>query len=58
MVLIYILGTLLITLLILIPLLEKFGPRISNEETSKYARFLFPLIAIIMIIQLLIYIFK
>lgn len=58
MTLIYILGGLFVALIILVPLLEKFGPRVSSAEAGKITRYLYPLMALIIIVQLLLYMFK
>ena len=57
MVLLTILAVLFIALIILVPLLEKTGPRLSPEDMAKLGRFVFPLIAILMIAQLIRYFF-
>jgi hypothetical protein len=52
-----ILGVLFLALIIIVPLVEKSGLRVSNETSSKLARIILPLVAIAILIQLLMYIF-
>ncbi|MFC4699704.1 hypothetical protein ACFO4O_05995 [Glaciecola siphonariae] len=52
-----ILGVLFLALIIIVPLIEKSGMRVSNEASSKMARIILPLIIIAMVIQLLFYLF-
>jgi len=58
MVLFWILVTLLAALVILVPLIERFGPRMSKEDLAKIGRYVLPLMAILLILQLLSYVFK
>lgn len=53
MTLITILGILFLALFIVVPLVEKHGKRHSDEELSKISRWAFPLIAAILIAQLI-----
>ncbi|GAB54745.1 hypothetical protein GPUN_0601 [Glaciecola punicea ACAM 611] len=48
-----ILGVLLLTLVILIPLLEKFGKPMSDEHTAKISRWIFPLLLVAILAGLL-----
>ncbi len=47
-----ILGLLFLALVIIIPLIEKSKMRVSDETTSKISRFIWPLIMIMLIVQL------
>ena len=47
-----ILGVLFLALVIIIPLIEKSKMRVSDETTSKISRFIWPLIMIMLIVQL------
>lgn len=49
---IYILGGLFIALIVIVPLIEKHGRRFSSEEMSKMSRWIWPLVAIMLILQL------
>jgi hypothetical protein len=46
------LGVLFLALIIVIPLIEKSNLRVSDETTSKLSRFIWPLIMIMLIVQL------
>lgn len=48
-----ILGVLFVALLVIIPLVEKSGMRVSPEITAKLSRFIWPLLIIALVIQLL-----
>lgn len=48
-----ILGVLFVALLVIIPLVEKSGMRVSPETTAKLSRFIWPLLIIALVIQLL-----
>ena len=48
-----ILLSLFIALIILVPLLEKFSPRMSNEQLSRYQKFIWPLLVILIITQII-----
>jgi hypothetical protein len=52
-----VLGVLFLALIIIVPMVEKSGLRVSNETSSKLARIILPLVAIAILIQLLMYIF-
>tara|TARA_B100000446_G_scaffold62752_1_gene59280 strand:- start:50604 stop:50780 length:177 start_codon:yes stop_codon:yes gene_type:complete len=55
MTLLKILGVLLIALLIAIPLLERFGKPHSDEEVSSLNRWILPLAAILVLMQMFLY---
>jgi uncharacterized membrane protein required for colicin V production len=48
-----ILLSLFVALIILVPLLEKFSPRMSNEQMSRYQKFIWPLLVILIVIQII-----
>lgn len=48
-----ILLSLFVALIILVPLLEKFSPRMSNEQMSRYQKFIWPLLAILIVTQII-----
>ncbi len=56
--LLIILGVLLVALVIVVPLVEKFGHTRSPEQLQKLSRFIFPLIALLIIVQLIAYFFR
>ncbi|GAB3038697.1 hypothetical protein [Bowmanella dokdonensis] len=51
----YILGALFVALFILIPLLERSKTRFSNEQVAKLSRWIWPLMMLLLIIQLVRY---
>ncbi|AWL11558.1 hypothetical protein HMF8227_01071 [Saliniradius amylolyticus] len=55
MTLFYILGILLVALLILVPLLEKANLQFSPKTMSTMSRWVLPLVAILLILQLVRY---
>jgi H+/Cl- antiporter ClcA len=55
--LLLILGILAIALLIIIPILEKHGRAYTQEETKKLSRWIMPLVALLLVIQILVYYF-
>ncbi|GAB2189739.1 hypothetical protein MAH1_13470 [Sessilibacter sp. MAH1] len=55
--LLLILGILFIALFILIPVLERYGKSYSPEEVSKISRWAMPLVALLIIVQILLYFF-
>lgn len=57
MVILWILGVLFLALIIFVPLIERFGPRMSEQDVGKISRFVLPLMAIVLILQLLRFIF-
>lgn len=48
-----ILAVLFVALFIVVTVLEKFGKRRSSEELSKITRYIFPLVAIVLAVQLI-----
>ncbi|GLS24598.1 hypothetical protein [Marinibactrum halimedae] len=55
MTLLMILGVLAIALLVIVPLLEKFGKEYSPEEVKKISRWIIPLLALLMVLQIIRY---
>lgn len=53
-----VLGILFISLIVITPIVERFGPKTSEAQTSKISRWILPLIAFLMVLQLLAYLFK
>ncbi|MEE2002776.1 hypothetical protein QWY20_15050 [Alkalimonas sp. MEB108] len=53
-----ILGLLFVALFILVTVLEKYGKRRSDEELSKITRYIFPLVGIVLLAQLLYMLFR
>lgn len=51
-----ILGILFISLIILVPLIERFGPRADNAQLHRISRWFLPLIALLLVVQLIAYI--
>jgi hypothetical protein len=47
-----ILALLFITLLLIIPLIERFAPRPNAEQTTKISRWILPLVGIMLVIGL------
>jgi hypothetical protein len=58
MTLLIILAVLFATLFIVIPMIEKSKLRISDEETAKISRWIWPLIMILLITQLIMFAFR
>ncbi|MFC3120135.1 hypothetical protein [Agaribacter flavus] len=52
-----ILGVLFLALIVLIPLIEKSNLSISQEKAGKISRFILPLLAIALILQILMMVF-
>ena len=52
MTLLIILGVLFLTLAIAVTLLEKSSFRMSNEEMAKWSKWVWPLVGILLIVQL------
>lgn len=52
-----ILGVLFLALIIIIPLVEKSGMRVSPEASAKISRFIWPLLIIALVIQLIMFAF-
>lgn len=48
-----ILGLLFLALVVIVPLVEKHGKRHSPEELQKIARWIWPLVGIMLVLQLL-----
>jgi len=55
---ILILGILFIALIAMVTLVERFGKKQSSEEVSRISRWVIPLMAAIMVLQLLAYFFR
>jgi len=55
---ILILGILFIALIIMVTLVDRFGKKQSSEEVSRISRWVIPLMAAIMVLQLLAYFFR
>ncbi|MDF2177040.1 hypothetical protein P2G88_02085 [Aliiglaciecola sp. CAU 1673] len=53
MTVIYILAILFIALIIIIPLLERSKLRMSDEQVGRYSRWIWPLVMILLIAQLI-----
>lgn len=53
MVVFWILITLFVALIVIVPLVERFGPRMSDQSVSKLSRYILPLVALLLVIQLL-----
>ena len=56
MTVLYILAILFLALFIVIPLIEKSNLRMSEETTAKFSRWIWPLVMILIIVQLLMFI--
>lgn len=52
-----ILGILFLALLVVVPLIERFGKRSSPEEVSNLSRYILPLLALLALLQTLKYFF-
>lgn len=57
MTIIYILGALFVALLIVVPLLERSKTQFSQEQVAKLSRWIWPLVMILLIVQLIRYMF-
>lgn len=55
--LLIILAVLFIGLLILVPLLERFGGSLDREQVRKLSRWIFPLLALLLLIRIFDYYF-
>ncbi|WP_169726030.1 hypothetical protein [Aestuariibacter salexigens] len=53
MTVIYILAILFLALFIVIPLIEKSNLRMSDETTAKFSRWIWPLVMILIVVQLI-----
>lgn len=51
--LLVILGVLFLALIILIPLIERYAPRSEARDYSKLSRYIFPLMALLIVVQLI-----
>ncbi|MEJ2680403.1 MAG: hypothetical protein P8176_02090 [Gammaproteobacteria bacterium] len=58
MVVLWIIVILFVALIIIVPLIEKYGPRISEEDRVRYMRWLLPLVGLLLLIQLALFLFK
>lgn len=47
-----ILGTLFLALIIVVPLMEKFGKPHDNQDINRLSRWVFPLVALLILVQL------
>lgn len=52
-----ILGVLFLALIIVVPMLEKSKTRFSQEEVAKLSRWIWPLVMILLVVQLIRYMF-
>ena len=52
-----ILGLLFLSLIIVVPLIERSKTRFSQEEVAKISRWIWPLVMILLIVQLIRYMF-
>ncbi len=52
MVVLSILGVLFLALIILVPLMERFGKPMKDQELGKISRWILPLVALMLIVQL------
>lgn len=57
MIVFWIIGIVFLSLIILVPLIERFGPRMSSESLGKLSRYFLPLIALLLVLQILNHIF-
>ncbi len=55
MVVITILGILFLALVIIVPLIERFAKPMKDEEVSTISRWVLPLMALLLIVQLIAY---
>lgn len=55
--LLIILAVLFVALVIIVPLVERFGQRSSEESIHKMTRWIFPLLMLLMVLQAIRYIF-
>lgn len=53
--LLIILAVLFVTLFIAIPLIERFSPNNSGEQTQRMSRWVMPLLLIMMVVQAILY---
>ena len=52
-----ILGLLFLSLIIIVPLVERFGKKQTDEEANSLSRFVLPLIAFLLVLQLIAFYF-
>ncbi len=57
MVVVWILAVLFLALIVIVPLVERFGPRMSDENIGKLSRWVMPLVALLLVMQLLWFVF-
>lgn len=57
MTVLYILGGLFLALVIIVPLIERSKTRISQQDVAKMARWVWPLVMILLILQLFMLVF-
>lgn len=57
-VVVIILVVLFAALFVVIPIVEKYGRKYSQEELSKMSRYFLPVIGVMLVLQLLVYLFK
>ncbi len=50
--LLMIIGTLFLVLIIVVPLMEKFGKPHDNQDINRLNRWVFPLVALLILVQL------
>lgn len=50
--LLVILGVLFLTLIIVVPLIERYAPRSEGRDYGNLTRFIFPLMAVLIIVQI------
>ena len=55
--LLIILGVLFLSLIVLIPLIEKFAPKGEHREFGNLTRYIFPLVAALIVLQMMKYYF-
>ncbi len=55
MVVLTILGILFLVLIILVPLMERFAKPIKDEDVRKISRWVLPLVALLLVVQLIAY---
>ncbi|MFL0800707.1 MAG: hypothetical protein K6L80_09690 [Agarilytica sp.] len=53
MVVLTILGVLFLALIILVPLMERFAKPMKDDEVSRISRWILPLVALLLVIQLI-----
>ncbi|MCP3427658.1 hypothetical protein [Opacimonas viscosa] len=53
-----IIGILFVALVVIIPLLEKSGARVSDKTTSKLGKWFMPLIGVMLVVQLVMMMFR